>query len=195
MPDAMRRVSSTLLALLLLAGTAGLIGCSDDLRDDDFTLLDQHGRAVDFPAAFEDRPVVMSFVYTNCPDICPMITARLKQVESQLTDVDDVAFVLVSFDPERDTPEVLDAYARSFGLNGERWTLLTGEDVTVETFMERLGIVVQRSFTRQDDRGNPYYFIDHTDRVTVIDRDQRIRHEFVGSEVDPERLAEAVRTL
>lgn len=191
----MHRVSSLLFALLLFAGAAGLIGCSDDLSDDDFTLLDQHGNAVDFPVAFEDRPLVMSFVYTNCPDICPLITARLKQVEAQLTDVDDVAFVLVSFDPERDTPEVLDAYARSFGLNGERWTLLTGEDVTVETFMERLGIAVQRSFTRQDDRGNPYYFIDHTDRVTVIDRYQRIRHEFVGSEVDPDRLAEAVRSL
>jgi len=191
----MRARSVSFLLLGWIGVALMLSACSTDLSDDHFTLLNQHGEEVNFPEAFADKHVVMSFVYTNCPDICPMITARLKQVEPQLADRDDVAFVLVSFDPERDTPEVLNSYANSFGLNSDRWTLLTGDEMEVETFMERLSIAVQRSFTRQDDRGNPYYFIDHTDRITVIDRDQRVRHEFTGSEVDPQRLVDAVRAL
>ncbi len=172
-----------------------LMGCATDLSDDQFTLIDQDGSEVQFPEAFEGKKVVMSFVYTNCPDICPMITARLKQVESRLNAMDDVHFVLLTFDPERDTPEVLARYADTFNLSPSRWTLLTGEEEELTQALQRLDIEAVRSFTRHDEDGNPYYFIDHTDRVTLIDSQRRVRHTFTGSKVDPEELIDAIQTM
>lgn len=72
------------------------------------------------------RPRVLAFVYTSCTFACPRIVARMKWIEDVAGPDSDVGFVLVSIDPERDTPERLAHFAEGSRLDAERWTLLNG---------------------------------------------------------------------
>ena len=65
---------------------------------------------------FKGKVVVVFFGYTQCPDVCPITLAEIAEVRSKLgADGDKVQPILVTVDPERDTPEILSAYAASFG--------------------------------------------------------------------------------
>jgi protein SCO1 len=87
-----------------------------------------------------DKIVVVNFIYTNCPDICPLTSARMAQVQERLGDAvgRDVFFLSISVDPEHDTPEVLKEYAEAFGA-GPGWLFLTGEPEDVRVVRHALG--------------------------------------------------------
>ncbi len=85
------------------------------------------------------RPQVVAFVYTHCSFACPRIVARMKEIEGRAAG-SDVGLVLVSIDPERDTPERLATYAASTRLNPERWTLLNGSDDQILELAVLLGV-------------------------------------------------------
>lgn len=89
------------------------------------TWRDQAGRELTLDE-LAGRPQVLAFVYTSCAFACPRIVAQMKRIEAQAAS--DAGFVLVSIDPERDTPERLARFAESSGLSSERWTLLNGDD-------------------------------------------------------------------
>ncbi|MEO0512693.1 MAG: SCO family protein [Planctomycetota bacterium] len=93
------------------------------LRVPAFELTSAGGETVD-EGVFEGGYSVAAFVFTNCPLACPLMVERLRQTE-ELIEVSDAGFVLISVDPEHDTPERLTEFAEQKGL-GERWTLLTG---------------------------------------------------------------------
>ena len=78
-----------------------------------------------FDDLIKDKIVAINFIYTSCPDSCPLETAQLVTVQNILGDRvgKDVFFYSISIDPETDTPEVLKAYREKFGAN---WTFLTG---------------------------------------------------------------------
>ena len=84
--------------------------------------------------------MVISFIYTSCPDICPLTTARLSQVEDMLADHmgRDLFFVSISVDPENDTPEKLKAFSTAFG-TGPGWLFLTGKPEDVRAILYKLG--------------------------------------------------------
>lgn len=69
---------------------------------------------------------IADFVFTNCAGPCPIMTARMNELEDRLADDERVRFVTISVDPQRDTPEVLREYASRVGA-GPRWSFLTGE--------------------------------------------------------------------
>ena len=80
----------------------------------DLEVVDQNGRRLRFYTdVLKGRVVLINFVFTNCPDACPMITQKLVQVRNQLVDSvkDDIWFVSISVDPERDTPASMKAFA------------------------------------------------------------------------------------
>ena len=78
----------------------------------DFTLISHVGEPVDTAEAFAGRPMLVTFGYTACPDICP--TSLLDMVVAAEQTAVDEALVFVSIDPARDTPETLAAYAALF---------------------------------------------------------------------------------
>lgn len=87
------------------------------------------------------RPQVVAFVYTHCSFACPRIVARMKEIESRVAGLgSDVGLVLVSIDPERDTPERLATYAESTRLDPDRWTLLNGSDDQILELSVLLGV-------------------------------------------------------
>ena len=78
----------------------------------DFSLVDQNGNSVNF-TMFEGKIVVVSFLYTHCPDICPALTYQLRKLSEELeTDYgESVEFISITVDPTRDTPERLATFA------------------------------------------------------------------------------------
>src|SRR6266849_5593289 len=84
--------------------------------------------------------VLISFIYTNCPDICPLTTARLTQVEDQLGEIvgRDIFFVSMTVDPERDSPERLKSFAEAFAA-GPGWLFLTGKPEDIRAINYKLG--------------------------------------------------------
>ncbi|MGB5540461.1 MAG: SCO family protein [Gammaproteobacteria bacterium] len=109
------------------------------------TLVNQDGQQVDLPELLKaDRPVMLNFIFTSCTAICPAMSAIFAQVQTELgRESARLRMVSVSIDPEYDTPEALNAYARRFGA-GPQWEFLTGslDD----------SIAVQRAFDA--DRGD-----------------------------------------
>lgn len=75
------------------------------------------------------KPAIVAMFYTRCRSICPRITADMRRIESLLQSKTDVSFVMISIDPDTDTPETLLSFSRKNGLDG--WILLNGkkEDV------------------------------------------------------------------
>lgn len=82
----------------------------------DFTLTDQSGQKVSM-ADQRGKLVLVTFLYTNCPDVCPLITQNLNQALQMLgPERDDVRVLAVSVDPDGDTPEAVDKYAKAHHL-------------------------------------------------------------------------------
>ena len=109
----------------------------------DFTLTDQHGDPFSFEADAEGV-VVVSFIFTRCPDVCPVLTMLLSAVEDELSEQEreDVTFVSITVDPEHDTPETLLEYSERMGAS---WPHLTGNLSEMEPIWAMFGVVVQQN--------------------------------------------------
>ena len=88
------------------------------------------------------RPTVIFFGYTHCPDVCPTTLADWKRVRARLGDAaDDVRFVFVSVDAERDTPAVAERYARQYDAH---FVGVSGDPLTTARMMEAYGVAAAR---------------------------------------------------
>ncbi|WP_425274049.1 SCO family protein [Paraburkholderia lacunae] len=103
------------------------------------TLVRDDGKAVSLVDELNDgRPVILTFIYTTCTTICPMVSQTFEELQGKLgVDRDKVHLVSISIDPEEDTPARLRAYAARFDA-GPEWQHYTG---TVEA-----SIAAQRAF-------------------------------------------------
>ena len=117
----------------------------------DFALVSQDGARVALQD-FRGKIVAVTFIYTSCPDICPLLTEMLAGVQDELgADFGPrVAFVSITVDPARDTPEVLKAYAQGVGANPAGWSFLTGEVAAVREVARRYGVVGPRRARGRD---------------------------------------------
>ena len=86
----------------------------------DFSLTSQDGATVAL-RGFAGRSLAVAFIYTSCPDVCPLLTEKMAQVQDELGPDfgSKVAFVSITVDPEHDTPPALKAYAEGHGANLE----------------------------------------------------------------------------
>jgi protein SCO1 len=126
-------------AALMLAGL--LLAPPLHAGDADRTLLTQNGEPVRFYSdVLKGKVVLISFIFTQCTDTCPLQTSKIAAVQSLLRGWmgNSVHFVSISVDPERDRPEVLREYAARFNA-GPGWTFLTGEKRDVDEVVARLG--------------------------------------------------------
>lgn len=89
----------------------------------------------------QGKLTVMAMVYTTCKHTCPMITSKLIDIQRKIPKKlqKNVQLSLVSFDPERDTPEVLNSYKKKRNL-GSEWTLLTGSSAAIRELAAVLGV-------------------------------------------------------
>ena len=113
---------------------SGIIRQTINYEVPDLPVIKQDGAERFFQREINDgRPVVMSFIFTSCSAICPMLAHTLKKVQSQLTESNQTAhLVSVTIDPENDTPSTLDDYAKKLSA-GPQWDFYTGtRDVSIE---------------------------------------------------------------
>lgn len=106
-------------------------------------LITQDGETVRFfDDLIKDKIVAINFIYTHCPDSCPLETAQLARVQDILGDRmgKDVFFYSISIDPEKDTPSVLKEYRERFGA---RWTFLTGKKSDIIKLRKKLGLFIE----------------------------------------------------
>ena len=85
---------------------------------EDFTLTDQTSRPFKFQS-LRGKVAIIAFAYTTCPDVCPLITAAMRQAQEGLTEGERALayFVTITTDPEIDTPQVMAAYAKRYGVD------------------------------------------------------------------------------
>jgi protein SCO1 len=163
-----------------------------DKEAPDFTLEDAEGRAV----SLEDlrgKVVVLNFIYTSCPDVCPLHAERIAEIRRMvnLTPMRElVQFVTITTDPEHDAPEVMRAYGPAHALDPVNWMFLTSgpdrpEDMTRE-LAERFG----HKFTRTEEGYQIHGVVTH-----VIDREGRWRANFHGLKFRPTNLVVYVNAL
>lgn len=153
----------------------------DDFGDASFQLVNQDSIQVTFPDDFEGKYIVMGFIYTNCPDICSMITQNLVTIQKNLNYPDDVEFVAASFDPVRDTPQKLKNYGNAFGVD-KNFTFLTGDSTEVFALMDSARVRSQVSLRDTTKDGRELYFINHSDKIMVLDKQSRVILEYGGSQ-------------
>lgn len=165
------------------------------LSGEEYLLKNQHDTDIHFPSDFEGKVMLVGYVYTHCPDICPLITFNMRDIQNEFESDDNLLLISVSFDPDRDTPDVLSDYASNFRLNQENWQLLTGDKNVVESLLSKLNISTVKTPTRFTESGTPVYFIDHTDRITLIDNKGQIRKHYPGSELDKDQVVNDIRIL
>lgn len=105
---------------------AGDGGDDDPLKIGEFTLINHNGEA--FPSSdLDGHPWVAAFIFTRCAGYCPMLVKNLRLELADRVDDPDLRFVVVSVDPEYDTPEQLKKYAEIWVDSFDRWVFLTGE--------------------------------------------------------------------
>lgn len=177
--------------LLVSCGNSRL----DDFSDVSFELTNQDGNPVTFPDDFEGAPVVVGFIYTNCPDICSFITANVQKIYEETENPDDTQFVLITFDPERDTPEELKKYASAFEMDTDPFHFLTGDSETIDALMRRVSVRTSVDEKRESETGQNIYFINHSDKILLIDQQSRLVFDYGGSMTPTEIIAEDLDQL
>ncbi|MFE9661652.1 SCO family protein [Streptomyces sp. NPDC005955] len=108
----------------------------------DLVLTDTHGKSFDLRAKTQGKPTLIYFGYTNCPDVCPLTMGNLAQAKKQLpkADQDELQVVLVTTDPERDTPASLGKWLKA---QDPAFTGLTGDFDTIQAGARQLGIAIE----------------------------------------------------
>ena len=164
----------TLLAVLLIATLLlptqaaaynGLVLSRASVGD--VSLIDQHGENVSLEGLSEDL-LVVAFVFTHCPDACPVITHNLKAVQAELPEelIGHVGFVSITVDPVRDTPERLLPVTEYHGVD---WPHLTADNATLEDVWARFGVNVQSEVIEAHGAGLDFALEGAT--VTVVNAD------------------------
>src|SRR5712691_30050 len=112
----------------------------------DFKLVDQDSRAFRV-RSLRGKVVLVTFIYTTCPDFCPLLTAKFAGIERTLKSQGLNRHFLLSIttDPEADTPEVLRSYGRRFGADFHSWAFLTGDKKELSEVWRLFGVRVKES--------------------------------------------------
>ena len=168
-----------------------------DLTKKSYNFINQEGEEVEFPEIIKGQITVMGFIFTHCPDICPMTTHNMYLTEKKLkiANINEVKFVALSFDPDRDSPEVLKKFAEVRELDFNSWTLLTGEKNTVNELLKRFDVKAIKTDETTDAEGNYEYSMMHTDRISLIDDNGILRKNYKGSTINIEELVNDIKTL
>ena len=192
-----------------LAGT--VLTASDPATP--FKLTDQSGRPVSL-ADYRGKVVALTFLYTYCPDICPVVTSHLKEAREILgKDSSEVAFVAISVDPERDTVERAHVYSKECGLM-DGWAFLVGDrerlspiwkayyvDATIDSSAHsdasgaaHVAGAPSGRVTTFSEEITTAYTLSHPAPVYLIDREGRLRVLFTLP-FEPDDLVHDVRLL
>jgi protein SCO1/2 len=188
---------AVIISLLLLLGCGEKFPVVEDLSTQSYSLVDQNNDPVNFPDFVKGKLVVINYIFTNCPDICPISTNNMRLIQERLTreHVKNVQFVSLSFDPGFDTPEVLTKFALIRNLDLSNWTFLTGEKNVIGAITKRVGVMVVPNDSTVFKDGRKIYYYVHTDRVQLMDAEGKIRKNYKGSDINIDEIVKDIKKL
>jgi protein SCO1/2 len=146
-----------------------------------FTLTAQTGASFD-SASLHGKVWLADFFFTNCTGPCPRMSSRFRQIQRSFAGVNDLEFVSITVDPQRDTPTQLADYARKFSAEPGRWFMLTGP-------VDRLHDLSRNVFMLGDVSGD----LTHSTRFVLMDRQSRIRGFYRSDE--PESIQQLTKDI
>jgi len=148
----------------------------------DVQLINQFGKKVSLNNDLKGKMLVIDFFFTTCPSICPRLTDNMRKLqksymkdpkkESSLDTV--VQFISITVNPERDSFQVMRAYADRFGANHDHWWFLTGDKKSIYSFARN-----ELKVTVGPGDGGAEDFI-HTEKMVLLDRDRLVRGYYDG---------------
>jgi cytochrome oxidase Cu insertion factor (SCO1/SenC/PrrC family) len=172
-----------------------------------FALTDQLDRPVTLDD-FRGKVIVANFIYTNCRDICPLLSFRMQQLQERLRSEgllgSRVQLLSFTVDPAHDTPAVLRDYGAKHQADVDAWRFLTGPpDQVVPLIVDgfHLGVVaLPPPDTGQDQHGSNVEAggsseVMHSGRFVLIDRRGQIRAYYDGTVLDLDQVVRDVRRL
>ncbi|MBK6832789.1 MAG: SCO family protein [Bacteroidetes bacterium] len=137
--------------------------------------------------SFQGKIIIAAMVFTHCEGACPRIVADIQRIEKSFTpdELKNIQFLLISMDPERDTPERCTEFAKEYKLN-PNWTLISSNDDATIEMANVLNVKVKKL------SGGGF---DHSNTIHIIDQQGLISFQQNGLEQEPEGSIESVRNL
>lgn len=139
----------------------------------DFNFKNLDGQDIQ-PKTMLGKHWLLNFFFTSCPHICPAINGRVATLHREFANNDQLGFVSISIDPERDTPEELKKYAEKFGADhaNRQWQLLRGEKVAVRKLIDELHLLASEELDK------------HTTRLILVSPEGKILKFYRGLEAE-----------
>jgi len=153
----------------------------------DHTLLDREGRPVRL-SSFRGKPLLVSFIYTGCFQVCPTTTRSLQETVQGLQKIfgpNQFNVVSIGFNQPDDSPQALKAFAAQYHINQPNWEFLSPSMSTVEAISKDFGFVYAAT---------PAGF-DHVLQVSLLDADGRIVRQIYGESIAPAEIGEPIKLL
>jgi protein SCO1/2 len=206
-------LATAVFSLLLIASACGgstkLTGTSLDKQPaPDFTLTDQNGQQVTL-SSLHGNAVALTFIYTHCTDICPLIAQKLHSAYQDLSasDQQHVKLLAVTVDPARDDAAALQNFSKVHQLaDNPNWHAMTGDPAALASiwkayYIDASGMIAEdeSSTPSHDHTGTPTPTSAaappaHTDAIFIIDKDGNER-VLMRSSVDPKDIAANLSAL
>lgn len=153
----------------------------------DHTLLDREGRPVRL-SSYRGKPLLVSFIYTGCFQVCPTTTRSLQETVQGLQKVfgpNQFNVVSIGFNQPDDSPQALKAFAAQYQINQPSWEFLSPSMKTVGEISKDFGFVYAAT---------PAGF-DHVLQVSLLDADGRIVRQIYGDNIKPAEIGEPIKLL
>ena len=162
----------------------------------DFALVDQAG-AARTRKDLEGKPSVVDFVFLNCSDVCPRLTARMGSLRGTFAQAGlDARLVTISVDPTNDTPERLAAYAKNVDATPDTWLFLTGPAAEIEkTVVQGFKVATGKEPAPAADGKGEILQIFHGQQLVLVDARARVRGYYDADDAGVARLVADLRTI
>lgn len=134
----------------------------------------------------QGKPLVVVMIYTSCKAACPRLVADMRNIEKQISEKQEINYVLVSIDPENDTPESLKSFAIENFMDGEQWTFLQGSVSGVREFANVLSVKYKQI--------TPIDF-SHSNIISVFNAEGELVHQQEGLGVNNKETVAKIKEL
>lgn len=178
-------------ALLLSACGQNGIQNPLDYPVNDFTAVTQENKPFE-KKILDGKIWVADFIFTNCADVCPPMTANMTKLQKMVEDekLENVEFVSFSVDPTVDTPEKLTEYAKNFGLKDDNWTFLTGYS---QEFIETYAKETFKTLVKKPQEGDQ---VIHQTYFFLVGPDEKVKKIYDGyKEVPYDEMINDIKAL
>ena len=153
----------------------------------ELALVNQSGQPLTL-TALRGKVVLLTFTYSTCAEVCPLITAAMVTLQQRLTAAErqQVFFLSVTAQPDVDTPAVLRAYAHRLGVDLASWAFVTGSPQAVQAVWQAFGLTGKPRTTG---------VVEHPAWTFLIDREGMVQYRYLGGLLEVETIVEDMRTL